>query len=359
MENDWVSNAYSDHTHMRLSGAVSTSNLNAGEPGNFKMFPNEILPFVWSATYRHGMILENISTKKEDLTRLGQQFLNIVQDQDPTLSIAQKNAMIAHKANEIIPTLNSLGFPVKSFVMLPSKLFQPTVPPAELWKNPESDTYLKEPSYFLENPDSYLQRSKLGYQISFEGNPDIVTLQEVALGNSDGLDLTGTFLETMKNYSDYEYKMPPMSGVKKIATPLTFYNKEVLCDVSNVCMPKITELREKMKAFQPDDAKIVIHALYHLMFRETIYVINIHGDYNYANNYNPRMKWTTENGPWDMLKELLNTTPNLIVAGDFNLQKQNKKYYDHVVDGFKGKHMLTQTPESVNPTYDMIFNTFG
>lgn len=339
-----LSNEYSDHSLLSLdSGKIKINQLNVAQLGRFQIFPNDRVAegFNWSSTLRTPTILVQLAKAKPELTVLGYELLKLA---NCSATLEEKNKIIEAEANKLLTELRNLGFNVKSFKMVPLKLFNPGVSPNLLWKNPGE--YIHGPTFVLEDTESFTGRMKAGFDVMFANKPDVVTAQEVEFGSSDGIDFSNVHESQMQSYPDYDFFMPPCDTASTVC--VTYFKKDSFTNVSDSHTERLTGLVAKLKCFGENDLKTIAVALEHKS-KAIFTVVNIHADYGKAN--------TTE--PWKILREIFDTMPNLIVAADFNLTLANKAYFYDAFKDFNGKYTIKQTPEPVdigNPTYDLIIS---
>lgn len=337
---------YSDHNILKLdTGLLKITQLNVAQLGRLQLFPNDKLPekFIWSCTLRTVTILKLLIKVKHELIQLGFRLLAIVNNLN--LSLVDKNINIEKESHIIFNELVNLGFSVKSFKMVPNKLFNPNVLPNILYQNPND--YLKGPSFVLEDTNSFTHRMEKGFNIMFENNPDIITAQEVEFGDSDGINFTNVHNSLLKLHESYICVVPVVQLSGTLCS--TYYNKNVFDDISVNCTNMITELKTRMKCFGDSEWKTIVTTLKHKNTKKPFTIINIHADYSKSNN----------EGPWKILRDIVENTPNIIVCGDFNLTLNNKAYFENAFSTFKGHYIILQTPEPTeigNPTYDLILS---
>lgn len=341
---------YSDHTLFTVQGndpAVSVAQLNTAQLGVLKIFPGDQPgQFNWSCVYRTPHYLQLLQDHKKTLNILANKLLKIALDQ--SLSLEHKNKKITEKSNKIIKDLCEIGFPVKGIIMDVSKAFNPCVDPNDLWKTP--DLYVKGPSYIIEDTNTHGERLEQGYKAIFMDSPDIATVQEVQFGESFDIDFTKIHDGIMENYPQYSFTVPTITkGNKKyISHAITYFNNTIFTDVSDEYRHKIQELMKTFQCFGAKNERIQVHALAHLVSNLTYFVVNIHANYTDANK--------TE--PYGILNKTLLETPRLIVAGDFNLKRENESHFATAIQNYSGVHKICITPEPQNignPTYDAIF----
>lgn len=343
---DLLSNDYSDHTVLKLdTGVLKVIQLNVAQLGRFQIFPNDRVPegFNWSSTLRTATILKQLAQQKPELTKLGQRLLAIVNDS--SLSLEDKNSLIAFEANSLLDDLRKLGFSVKSFEMAPNRLFNPGVSPNLLRENPSA--YVKAPAFVLEDTESFTNRMKAGFNVMLADGADLAVAQEVELGESDGIKFSHIHNSLVESYDSYDFISPVVKTSGTVC--VTYFNKGTFQNVSDKYESSLAELKSKLKCFGESDVKTIVVALEHHNTEKVFTVINIHAEYSKAN---------TEM-PWKVLRELFETVPNLVVSGDFNLTLANKCYFTDVFTDFEGKYTILQTPEPVevgNPTYDLILS---
>ena len=340
---DILSNDYSDHNIVYLkSGSITVKQLNVAQLGRFQIFPNENLPekFNWSSTLRTRSILKKINDNKNQLIKLGKRLLIII-DQDLPLNI--KNDKIEIESHLIMNELIKLGFDIKSFKMIPLKLFNPKASADQLHTNP--DIYIKGPTYVLENDDSFSKRMASCFEIMFKNKPDIVCAQEIEDGEVDNINFTNIFSNFTNMYPNY---LSIKHNINYYATMTCIYfNKDLFQDVSDKYDKYISKLLDQLKFFTDSSLKKIICCLKYVKTNEIFTIINIHADYPKANKIEP----------WYILRKILDENLNMIVCGDFNLQVKNKSYFCDAFVDFNGIYTICQTPESNdigNPTYDLI-----
>ncbi len=336
---------YSDHSILKLETGVKINQLNVAQLGRLQIFQNDEIPegFNWSCTLRTVTILKQLISAKQDLVKLGLRLLVI--SGDSSLSLEEKNTLIEKESYVIFDDLKTLGFSVKSFKLVPNKLFNTGVSSNLLRQNP--DDYVKGPAFVLEDTASFSDRMENGFDEMFEDGPDIITAQEIELGESDGIDFTNIHNSMLGRRSLYDYVTPFTQDVLCGTTCVTYYNNHIFENVSLRYEDMLCDIKTKMKCFGDNDLKVVVVVLEHKHTGDIIIIVNIHADYTKAN---------TEES-WTVLRELFGCVRNLIVSGDFNLKLNNKSYFENAFADFEGRHTLLQTPEPVeigNPTYDLI-----
>lgn len=339
---------YSDHSLLSLkSGEITIVNLNIGQTGRLQLFPakNEV-GFVWASTFRSVDILMTLNLQQNNLNEIGLKLKNIAQD--PSLSLEEKNIQISSESEKIQSDLEKLGFTIKSFSMAPYQIFNET-PAYIMWKDPDKYTkYVQGPLYYLENTMSYQSRLARGFSDIMKVNPDIITCQEIELGGTNGIDLSMAQEKLTETYPDYHSIKPKVNSDSYLITNVTYYNKKTIEDISNLHQGVLDTLRDKTKSFIKDPNKLLSHALKHRSTGEIYYVLNFHCDYGSMN---------TE-GTWEVVRDLLSSTPGLIIVGDFNVQLKNRSFIEKAIDGLSVDSLILQTPEPEeigNPTYDAIF----
>jgi hypothetical protein len=340
---DFLVNEYSDHEILSLdNGTLRIKQLNISNLGRLKMFSDDRHPegFCWSSTLRTPSILKTLALKRSDLIRLGSRLIEISHS---SLSVADKNTAMEAESHNVLRELNELGFHVKSFKMTTMKLFNPGISCNLLYENP--DSYIKGPSFVLEDKESFFSRRKLGFEAMFGDGADIVTAQEVEFGESDDIQFSNVHDELMKLYDRYSFLAPPTES--KASLVVTYFRKDLFEDVSGDNATSLDEMKTKLKCFGESDRGMLIVCLKHKETNKIFTVVNIHADYSSAN--------TVE--PWTILRDLFDNTPNLVVSGDFNLTLRNESYFRKAFEDFKGDYSILQTPEPIdigNPTYDLI-----
>lgn len=342
-------NDFSDHNVLSHNKTpTKVVQLNVAQLGRLKLFPNSSTEegFNWSSTLRTVPILKLLGEKKDELSELGKRLFRIAQDESIS-SVSEKNEKMATEAENLKSELQLLGFTVKDFILSPHKIFNPTANSKDLWQKPGE--FIHGPSYMLENIESYQKRMANAYYAMFKDTPDIVTAQEIELGELDGINFTDLFSSIMENYPVYSYEKPVLQAKGSVTTTMTFYNKKIFENVSNTHEYKINILRDAFKKmFADSDLSLQIHALKILEATEPFFVVNLHANYTLAN----------KREAYKQLNEILLTNPGIIVAGDFNLQLKNRAYLNDAIEGFSGVCEFKETPEPQdvgNPTYDAIF----
>ncbi len=347
---------YSDHNLLTLEkDNVSVAQLNTAQLGVLKIFPENDKPgeYRWSCTYRKPIYLKLLHSNKERLNGLAKQIMTIANNEEHSLD--QKNTSIAMESEKIITDLLDIGFPIKNFKLEISATFNPKVPRQDLWKDPSN--VVKGPFYLVEDTQTHGERLKHDYNALLKDSPDIATVQEVEFGEFYGMDCTKIHTEIMSCYPNYSYTVPSVIINNKQYMPhtITYFNTKTFSDVSNENVEKIKELTSAFECFGKNSEKIQVHALKYLSSQLIYYVVNLHGDYIFAN----KIKLYNNIDPYSALNKALLETPRIIVAGDFNLQHKNSEFIKGALQNFSGVHKFELTPEpqdeSGNPTYDAIF----
>lgn len=348
MASNQLSNEYSDHSILVFSVPLSKKNtstllvkqLNVAQLGRMQLFPNNENDdgFNWSSTLRTVTLLKLLAEKKPELTKLGYRLLEIAND--ITMTVKERNEKIVAESTLIMKEMNELGFPLKSFKMLPSRLFNPGVSRDDLYS--KADQYVQSPAYVLEDSESFGARMRMGFKEMFNDNPGIVCIQEMETGTVDGIDFDSIHNEIMQNYPMYEAIKSPLREAEH--TIFTYYLK----DKFNYLGSSVA-LRGMLKCFCESSHKIQVSLLEHVESGKVFTVGNIHAEYMRSN--------TKE--PWFTLREMFDSIPNFIMCGDFNLKPVNESYFSDAMynDHFGGKYKLLLTPEPKdvgNPTYDLI-----
>lgn len=335
---------FADHSILQLIVQdLLLKNLNVGQTGRLKMFPNgDNYTFNWSCTYRTMDVLELLRKTIPELNKLGNELVDIVRREE--LSVQERNVLLREKSEKLIPEIVKLGFNVKSFLMEPYSLFNPGVVSSTMLVNP--DDYLQGPNYFIEDTKSYEDRLLRAFGHLMVDSPDIISCQEIEYGLLNGINLSQAHTELAKLYPNYDSTAPRLKPEEYSCMTVTYYNKDTIEDVSTDHTEPLASLREKTKICVRDPVKLHAHAFKHLKTNKVYYVLNYHGDYG---------KLNTEE-PWAIFRELLQTTEGLIVTGDFNVQIKNRHLIDNALEGLDVKSVILETPESkdFNPTCDAI-----
>jgi len=274
------------------------------------------------------------------LVELGFQLLNIAKD--PSLTIKEKNIKISNESILIMHEMNKLGFPLKSFKMIPSRLFNPGVHRDLLFGSPHD--YIQSPAYVLEDSESFSMRIKLAFRELFNDNPDIVCIQELETGRVDDVDFDEINYEVMSNYPNYEFIKSPLKESEH--TIFTCYCKDKFNFLTSC-----SKLKETFKCFSDTNHKIQFSLLENILTGKVYTIGNLHADYSKSN--------TKE--PWHIMRNTFDIIPDLIICGDFNLKPINESYFSETMynNHFGGKYKLLLTPEPPNignPTFDMIIS---
>ncbi len=350
-ETSEMENLYSDHTLFGLNDCLKVNQLNVAQPNCMQFFANRFCPegFNWSTVLRTPKMLQLIRANKDRLNALVPPLQEIAQRSD--ISLQEKNALMEDACLKLIPTIEAMAFPVKSLSMIPHKLFNADATPNELREFPER--YIKGPFYALEDAESYTSRLERAFADFMTDNPDFITTQEITLGIENHINYSEIHQQIAKRYVDYGYVMPDLINNNFITLNVTYFNKNKWADASESYPEHIAFIKEKMKCFGDSDVKNLVSAFKNNDTNEIWYVANIHADYGKAN----KLAGSEAIDPWLVLRELLLSTPRLIIAGDFNLQLKNINYLDSKVNDIGVLFTIMKTPESedFNPTYDAIF----
>ena len=345
-DSESLPNNYSDHNILNLNiGNLKLRQLNVAQLGRLQLFSNEG-KIVWSSTLRTTQILKLLVEKKELLNELSVKFLEYVNN--PHHSLEEKNSMIEDHSKQCIPILIENGFTIKSLKMYPNKAFNPNISPALIHANPEA--YIKAPYFVLEDNESFAHRMKKAFGKMFKCNSDIITCQEIEIGEADGINFSST-LESCVADSPYTYVLPDINYQSSATIPLTFFHKGLFKDVSTdeKYLEMLNFLKKQIVVFGDSETKNQILLLQECKTLEVYPVVNIHADYPKSN--------TIET--WKVFRQVFDQTPNLIVGGDFNLKLDNRSYFTDAFSDFKGRYTILKTPEPIdigNPTYDLILS---
>lgn len=97
---------------------------------------------------------------------------------------------------------------------------------------------------------------------------------------------------------------------------------------------------------QKDETKLNVSAFIRRADSMVIFVVNIHAGYG-PSNESPKI--------YEQMALLLNRMPNLIIAGDFNVQEAKRDWFTPLFPTQR-EILLTPEPEEIgNPTWDAVF----
>lgn len=306
---------------------------NVAQQGKLNAYPDKETALKWSSTLRTADIMTRLTSpeNKSKIAQISNSFKEII---DSAIDVEKKAEKIKDISQSTKKTWGNMGLKVKEIVYKPSKFFN----------------NLPFPSFVIENFYEFSNRMRSSFESLFAGSantkrPGIVTTQEVELG-----DKTKKFDNFFSEIAEkYKYGMILPSFIPEgepTTCSVTFYDKKIYSNL--VDDSKIQEIEKQFRDLfklskEKDPTKLTVAALQDKKTKKVIYVINIHANYGVTNN-NPDI--------YPKLKTILDTTPNLIVAGDFNIQEKNKEWFN---DFNKDKFLIWETPDILDKTLDGIF----
>ncbi len=358
---------YSDHSILcvkeRAHNGLKVCNLNVAQPGKLTTY-GTCQKVVCSSSLRTVTLLSLLHDKKAEIDALLCDRMSEVMT-DSKLSVQEKNDKIKTIADEAYEDLVKLGFDdIKPAVYWPARSFNPGANPADMKRNP--DLYIKAPVFILEDDDLFKNRMKRAYEAALKNDADIYTFQEVELGNSfyDNIvyvnigtptlvfgDTSSLTIET----EDYDIDMADYPKVEDVTSScvMTVVNKKRMSVVDDDRTESIYSIFKELFNVT-DNSKLRVTPVQNKLTQQTRFVVNAHVGYWDANK---------SSETYLILRKILDNFPEIIFAGDLNLQVSKQEWINHAFGGndqWKGTHDIIATPEIVlgnkaNPTFDVVF----